>query len=192
MLTATAAPISYQWAGKLIHTLTGTEAPAQRPPGQGRESRDSASKDSKDSSTRESGRKELQLASDKSPLSRAVLVEAAQKAKPNWQQITVRPPNGSQPVTLTIKEKNGWPLFATIQLTLDPLTAAVVKEESYGDMNTGLKVRRWTRFLHTGEALGPVGQAAAGVASLGGVFLVWTGFALAWRRFFGRKAAPAS
>jgi len=189
VLTATAAPISYQWAGKLIHTLTGTEAPAQRPPGQGRESRDSASRDS---GTRESGRKELQPLSDKSPLSLGAFVEAAQKAKPNWQQITVRPPNGTQPFTLTIKEKNGWPLFATIQLTLDPLTAAVVKEESYGDMNTGLKVRRWTRFLHTGEALGPVGQAVAGVASLGGVFLVWTGFALAWRRFFGRKAAPAS
>ena len=55
------------------------------------------------------------------------------------------------------------------------------------DYNAGFKVRRWTRFLHTGEALGPIGQAVAGSASLGGVFLVWTGLALAWGRFFGRR-----
>ena len=29
------------------------------------------------------------------------------------------------------------------------------------------------------------GQLAAGLGCLGGVMLVWTGFALAWRRFFG-------
>jgi uncharacterized iron-regulated membrane protein len=40
------------------------------------------------------------------------------------------------------------------------------------------------RFLHTGEALGWPGKLLAALASLGGAFLVWTGFALAWRRFF--------
>jgi uncharacterized iron-regulated membrane protein len=169
VLTATAAPISYPWAGRFIHTLTGTEAPAQRSP------------------VREPGARDS-TPSDQHLLGLGAIVEAAQKAKPNWQQITVRSANSSQPVTVTIKEKNAWPLFASVQLTLDPRTAAVLREESYADLNTGLKVRRWTRFLHTGEALGPVGQGVAGLASLGGVFLVWTGFALAWRRFFLRKA----
>jgi uncharacterized iron-regulated membrane protein len=173
VLTATAAPISYAWAGRLIHTLTGTEAPAQRPP------------------AREPGTRDPRP-SDQNLLGLGALVEAAQKAKPKWQQITVRPAISSQPVTVTIKEKNAWPLFASVQLTVDPRTAAVLREESYADLNTGLKVRRWTRFLHTGEALGPVGQAVAGLASLGGVFLVWTGFALAWRRFFQRKPRGAA
>jgi uncharacterized iron-regulated membrane protein len=41
------------------------------------------------------------------------------------------------------------------------------------------------RFLHTGEALGWPGQLLAGLFSLFSVVLVYTGFALAWRRFFG-------
>ena len=39
------------------------------------------------------------------------------------------------------------------------------------------------RFAHTGEVLGIPGQTIAGVVSAGGAVLVWTGFALAWRRF---------
>jgi sulfite reductase (NADPH) flavoprotein alpha-component len=47
----------------------------------------------------------------------------------------------------------------------------------------------WVRGLHTGEALGFAGQTIAGLASLGGCFLVWTGFAMAWRRFRYRNRA---
>ena len=39
------------------------------------------------------------------------------------------------------------------------------------------------RFAHTGEVLGLAGQTVAGVVSAGGVVLVWTGIALALRRF---------
>jgi hypothetical protein len=39
------------------------------------------------------------------------------------------------------------------------------------------------RFAHTGEVAGIVGQTVAGLASAGGALLVWTGLALAWRRF---------
>jgi uncharacterized iron-regulated membrane protein len=39
------------------------------------------------------------------------------------------------------------------------------------------------RYLHTGEAFGVPGQLIAGLASVGGVLLVYTGYALAWRRF---------
>jgi len=39
------------------------------------------------------------------------------------------------------------------------------------------------RFAHTGEVLGLPGQTVAGLVSLGAAVLVWTGLALAWRRF---------
>ncbi|MGH7793326.1 MAG: hypothetical protein ACREQ2_00260 [Candidatus Binatia bacterium] len=39
------------------------------------------------------------------------------------------------------------------------------------------------RGLHTGEALGFLGQTVASLASLGGCFLVWTGMVMAWRRY---------
>ncbi len=92
----------------------------------------------------------------------------------------------AQPVTLAIKTKGQWPLFATTTLTLDPYTGNVLKKEGYADQNLGRQIRSWTRFLHTGEALGVVGKAVAGLASAGALLLVWTGFALTLRRFFGR------
>ena len=44
------------------------------------------------------------------------------------------------------------------------------------------------RFGHTGEVFGVPGQILAGLASAGGCVLVWTGFALAWRRFTAWRA----
>jgi uncharacterized iron-regulated membrane protein len=93
-----------------------------------------------------------------------------------------------QTVTLTVAEKNPWPLFSTTQLTLDPSTGVVLRKETFADYNLGRQVRSWTRFLHTGEALGLAGKAVAFVASAGAVLLVWTGFALAWRRLVIHKA----
>ncbi|MFP2913686.1 PepSY domain-containing protein, partial [Pyxidicoccus sp. 3LFB2] len=78
-------------------------------------------------------------------------------------------------------------LFASTQVSLDPFTGQVAKQEGYADFNSGRKLRTWLRFLHTGEALGWLGQLVAAIASLGGAVLVWTGFALAWRRFFPRR-----
>jgi uncharacterized iron-regulated membrane protein len=46
----------------------------------------------------------------------------------------------------------------------------------------GRKLRLLARVLHNGEVGGVFGQAIAGIASLGGVFLVCTGIALACRR----------
>ena len=70
---------------------------------------------------------------------------------------------------------------------LNRASAAVVKWEPYAAASPGRKLRTWVRGLHTGEALGFAGQTVAGLASLGGCFLVWTGFAMAWRRFRYRK-----
>jgi flavodoxin len=73
------------------------------------------------------------------------------------------------------------------QLTLNQSSAETVKWEPYAAASTGRKLRVWVRGLHTGEALGIIGQTIAGLASLGGCFLVWTGVAMAWRRFRYRK-----
>jgi len=107
-----------------------------------------------------------------------------------------------QPVTVTIREAGSWPRTATTTLTLNPFTGEELKRESFADLSTATQIRRWTRFLHTGQALGWFGQLVAGLACLGGCFLVYTGFALSWRRFFEPKsktprstttaAAPAS
>lgn len=223
VLTATAMPISYRWAGDLIYKLTGTTPPQGA--GQG------AATPTVEVPT---------PPPDSKPLGLEAIFAAAQKEFPQWQQISYRTggrggrPGGAnaaatntnttpiaatntpavaatnapaanrergerrgegqregrgpaQPVTLTIKTQGQWPLFSTTQLTIDPYTGNVLQKEGFSDQNLGRQVRSWTRFLHTGEALGVLGKAIAGLASAGALLLVWTGFALTWRRFFSRQ-----
>lgn len=99
---------------------------------------------------------------------------------------------GVEALTFTVREQDAWPLFASTQVSLDPFTGQVAKQEGYADFNSGRKLRTWLRFLHTGEALGWLGQLVAAIASLGGAVLVWTGFALAWRRFFPRRSVSTA
>lgn len=197
ILTLTAMPISFRWAGNLIFTLTGTPQPA---------------------AGSQTGAPAAEIAAP-GPEARRLPLEAllvtAQKAVPSWQTITLRlgGPQGSrarqsqqagapeaeagqraggrsrgaQAVTFTIRERDSWPRTATTTLALNPFTGEIVQRTGYADLNAAQQVRAWTRFLHTGEAVGWVGQLLAGLASLGGAFLVYTGFALSWRRFFNRK-----
>jgi len=221
VLTATAMPISYRWAGDLIYKMTGTTPPPQGGgPG-------GASATTVEVPTPPPGSK---------PLGLEAMFAVAQKEFPQWQQISYRAAGGrgasggrpaervtnasntnaavtmttnaptakpergerrgdgqregrglAQPVTLSIKTQNQWPLFATTQITLDPYTGNILQRERFGDQNLGRQVRSWTRFLHTGEALGVVGKALAALASVGALLLVWTGLALTWRRFFSRQ-----
>ena len=67
--------------------------------------------------------------------------------------------------------------------TFKSATGELSLAENYSGYNAGRRVRTWLRWIHTGEAGGIAGQTLAGVASLGAVFLVYTGLALSLRRF---------
>lgn len=207
VLTLTAAPISYRWGGTLIYWLAGETPPAQAAPGgpMGASSAPSV---------------EVQRPSPEAqPLPQAELVARVQAQFPRWQLITVRtgganrggarPATGqaspaaeeasregraatAQAVTVTVREHGSWPRTATTTLTLNPFTGETLKREGHADLTAARRIRSWTRFLHTGEALGLAGQLVAGLASLGGALLVYTGFALSYRRFFRRPSAKAS
>jgi uncharacterized iron-regulated membrane protein len=90
--------------------------------------------------------------------------------------------------TVTLEEAKALHPYPRSILTLDADTAAVVKWEPYASYNLGRTLRAWVRPVHTGEAGGVVGQIVAALASACGVVLVWTGLALAWRRFRARNA----
>ena len=68
-------------------------------------------------------------------------------------------------------------------LTLDRVTGAVVKWETFASNSLGRRAADVLRFAHTGEVLGLPGQTIAGIASAGGAVLVYTGLALSLRRF---------
>jgi uncharacterized iron-regulated membrane protein len=183
VIAATAMPISYRWATNVIYKITRTEAPAPAGPG-----------------APASVVGVPAPAPGSRTLSREELLAAVQKEVPQWSQITLRlggggsrgESRGPQAVTFAVKQSEGAPRFATAQLTLDPFTGEILRADRYSDYNLGRRVRSWTRFLHTGEALGSIGQFVAGLASLGGVMLVYTGFALALRRFLGRNKSESS
>jgi uncharacterized iron-regulated membrane protein len=93
-----------------------------------------------------------------------------------------------------IDQGNGGQPHKRAQLTLDRKTGEVTRWEPFSSYSTGRKLRSFLRFAHTGEVAGVVGQTVAGLASLGGAFLVWTGISLALRRlraWLGRRSGAA-
>ncbi len=72
-------------------------------------------------------------------------------------------------------------------LTMSRATGAE-RWEAFADQTTGRRLRSWLRFAHTGETYRLPGQTVAGLVSAGAVMLVWTGIALACRRFLAWRA----
>jgi uncharacterized iron-regulated membrane protein len=133
------------------------------------------------------------------PLPLEPMLAVARTQVPDWTTLNVRIPNNSRgkpgavapPFTVGVKAPSAGPRFASINLSLDPYTAKILKDERYAGFGPGRRARTWLRFLHTGEALGIFGQFIAGLVSLGAVVLVYTGLALAWRRWRASVARKA-
>lgn len=182
ILTLTAVPISYRWGANLIYRIAGEEVPA--PPNPGAPGAAPSGQRSNDG-----GLAVAPPAEGAAPLNYDAMLAAARRIVPDASLVTLNLGGGRavRPVTATIRQPGLWPRTATTVLTLDPYTGAQLKREGYAELPTSRQIRAWTRFLHTGQALGWWGQLLAGLACLGGCFLVYTGFALSWRRFFPGK-----
>ena len=103
---------------------------------------------------------------------------------PAWRTTSVRlggPAPG--PYAITLDEGYGGQPQYRRTITVDRVSATVVKSESFADLGPGRRLRSWLRFAHTGEIYGIPGQTIAGLVSAGGAVLVYTGIALALRRF---------
>jgi uncharacterized iron-regulated membrane protein len=174
VLTLTGVVMSYQWASDLLYRLGGSEPPppAERP-----------------ALTAARGR-------DERPAGLDALWARAERQVPGWVAISLRVPARSDgPVVFVIQEPVGWHPAPRSQLTLDPITAEIVRWEPFTGQSPGRRLRAWVRPLHTGEAGGLAGQCLALAASAGAAVLAWTGLALAWRRFGGwrrRVSAPGA
>lgn len=173
VITATGMVLSYQWANNLLYRLTGTQPPAAQAPA-GRVPATAANE-----GARSGGDKKV---TDGANLNQ--LWDRAEQQAAGWEAITLRLPlQPNAPVVFSIREGKAWLEAASSQLTLSSASGEALKWEPYAAANRGRKARTWARFLHTGEAGGIVGQALAGLASLGGALLVWSGLALVLKRF---------
>jgi uncharacterized iron-regulated membrane protein len=165
--------MSYPWANNLLYRLTGNEPPAppqvtagqQRPRGEGKPHDDTAAP------------------SSVYPLEK--VITAAEQIS-GWRSITVRMPSGRGPLSATADQGDGRPDMRT-QFIFDPITGDV-RQESFSSYNSGRRLRTWTRFSHTGEAGGFVGETIAALAAAGASLLVFTGITLSIKRLIARRA----
>ena len=103
---------------------------------------------------------------------------------PSWKSISVSLPAANAPrVVLTLDSGDGGQPQKRATLTLDRRSGETVRWEPFSSQSPGRKARTWLRFAHTGEVYGLTGQTVAGLVTAGGAVLVWTGLALALRRF---------
>lgn len=157
--------MSYPWANNLVYRAAGSPVPPGGPPGgpaSGPRSEGEISFDGLDK-----------------------LSASAEQKVSNWKTISLRLPKATDAMAVfSIDAGNGVQPSKRSQLTLDRKTGAEKKWETYGSYSRGRRWRFWMRFAHTGEVYGIAGQAVAALASLGAVFLVYTGISLALRRLF--------
>lgn len=180
LIVATGVVMSYPWANALLFRLAGDTPPRQGGPGapQGGERRGG-----------ERGRAELQL--DGLDEMWAAAERQAAERMPGWQSLSLRLPSSAEaPVTFSVTAGDRGRPDLRAQLSFDRATGEA-RWEGYADQSPGRRLRTWARWTHTGEAAGFLGQTVAGLVSAGSALLVWTGFALAWRRFFPRRRGAA-
>lgn len=168
VVVASGAVISYPWASDLVYRAAGEKPPA---------------------------RSTAPAAAPRGGPAQAVATSldaawpAALQQVADWRTISVRIPQGSsQTAAFTIDRGTGGQPQKRGTLTVNRLTGAIVKWEPFSSLSAGRRLRSYMRFAHTGEVWGLAGQTIAGLASLGGAFLVWTGMSLAIRRLWAWRA----
>jgi uncharacterized iron-regulated membrane protein len=170
LIAVTGVIMFYPWANKLMFNAVGEQPPAKREgPGEmgGR------------------GGKGAPIVA--TGLNQAY--ETAAKAMPEWQAMSLElPDNAEKPFVATVTDASRGRPDRRVKLTIDRETLYVTgREGGFEKLTTGARLRQSVRWLHTGELGGVFGQCLAVFASVSTLVLIWTGFALAWRRFTKKK-----
>ena len=97
---------------------------------------------------------------------------------PAWQSITFRP----GPRSFSVEAGHWGRVDLKTQWVVDPASGTLLPAEPFENLPLARRLRTWVRTVHTGEAVGLLGQTVAGLASFAAIVLVWTGLALSWRR----------
>jgi uncharacterized iron-regulated membrane protein len=179
VVVATATVFSYPWANDLVYRSVGEQPPVRGGAGGPQNAATAVPADrwAAEGSDWGSGAERSTLGYDE--LFKRAAAEAGE-----WRTLTLTLPNDAAAPTVrfSIDQGNGGQPQRRHALTLATATGAVTTWAPFSSQSTGQKARSWIRFLHTGEALGILGQTVAGLVSLTSLLMVWTGFAPAWRR----------
>jgi len=167
LITLTGVIISYPWANALLFRMAGSTPTTRQGPPRGENRRSNAP--------------------PTADLDR--VVEAASTKLTGWRTMSLNVPHGNETkIPVTLDAGAGGEVEKRMQLTVDADTGRVLKATQFTDNSLGQRLRSLARFTHTGEEAGFAGQLIAALASAGACLMVWTGFALAYRRLFRRRA----
>jgi uncharacterized iron-regulated membrane protein len=172
VVVATATVFSYPWVSDLVYRSFGEEPPRQGGGGGG------------GAQERPSGEGEVAPMAHHGAMLQYDELLARAAARGEWRTLTLNLPQGpaATSVRVGIDQGNGGQPQHRHTLTLDRSTGEELAWAPFSSQTAGQQARSWIRFLHTGEALGLVGQTVAGLVSFTSILMVWTGLALAWRR----------
>lgn len=177
IVVLSAVVISYTWAGNLVYRAVGETPPARA---------------NQPLTTPEPGKQDsTKPVGDPLGGLNSLWARAEQQVS-GWRSISLQlPTSAATSLTFNIDQGNGGQPQKRAQLTLDRATGDVVRWEPFSNYSRGRQLRMLFRFAHTGEVAGVAGQTVAGLVSGGGALLVWTGFAMAWRRLRSWRARKA-
>lgn len=170
IITLTGVIMSYQWANDLLYRMAGNEPPAVM--GEKEQQKNKKTEETKDKGA---------------PTDFDKILLVSKQQVPNWKVITFRLSKPGNPINISIEDQGSGYLHRRSQLTIDSASQEITKWEPYWEQNLGRQLRVWARYLHTGEAGGIIGETIAFFAAAAAIMLVWTGLAMAWRRFFYSK-----
>jgi len=192
IIVAGGVVISYPWATGLVYRAYG-EAPP--PPAGGAAARGGGPGGAAGAGTRgggpgsrgagaEAGNRAERARPQIAGVQLDAMIATAATQMPDWKTISVALPAANAPrVVLTLDSGDGGQPQKRATLTLDRRNGETVRWEPFSSQSPGRQARTWLRFAHTGEVYGLTGQTLAGLVTGGGAVLVWTGIALALRRF---------
>lgn len=163
IMAVTAIVFSYQWASDLVYKAYG-EVPGQR--------------------------RQAQAAPPSLPIDPATQASSLQarfdvaaKAFPGWQRMSFAGPiEPGKPLKFELDLGNGAQYGKRFEAIIAADGTLLSTVRPFDKRTPASRMRVFIRFLHTGEVYGLIGQTIAGLGSLASLFLVWTGFALSYRR----------
>jgi uncharacterized iron-regulated membrane protein len=179
-IVLTGVIMSYPWASNLLFTMTGSPVPTSGFQGE----RGPRGNGGNRGSQRGPGANDLHANNYRSI---DELVQIAKQQAPAWKSISVTVPQPQdRMLSLSIDKSVGGQPEQAFQVVMNRQSGNVEAIKQFSDNSAGRKLRAWSRFLHTGEELGLLGQIIGAIACLGAIMLVWTGISMALRRALAR------
>ncbi len=169
--------MAYGWANTLLFRATGNEPPPPRVRAAG--------------GPGPNGERRPGPPVDFAPL--VPLLAQVRQQVPDWRSLSLRlPQKPGDPFPVMVDRGGRGQPHLRRMFNLDTARQQVLTSaDDFSAQNRGRQLRMLARYLHTGELFGFWGQTLAALCTLAAILLVWTGFALAWRRFVPKRRPAA-